>query len=220
MKKQKLTLLALAAGLGLAGSAYGQAFTLDFQGNTVTGGNLVLLESGSDPNNDFTGDRFDEQASADFEIQNIVGFGTLGITATALSDNLNVTSNGLQDGSTGYNGAGEGTSLIFDADVRIDFLDWVSFTSADSDSVGLSSGSTAIGTFNAGTVTGTTDFTSTNPATMAIVVAAGDAFRMSHAGGTFYLGQMGITVVPEPGSFALIAGCLGMVSIMLKRRRT
>ena len=31
-------------------------------------------------------------------------------------------------------------------------------------------------------------------------------------------GLEAFTVVPEPGSFALIAGCLGMASIMLKRR--
>lgn len=217
--KQKLTLTTLAALAGFAGASFGQSFTLDFENNSVTGGTLLLLEAGSDTTDDFTGDRFDEQTSAAFEIQNITGFGTLGVTASALSDDLNVTGSGLQDGSSGYDTAGEGTSFVFDTDVRIDFLDWVSFTSAGSDSVSLSSGSTTIGTFSEGSVTGTTDFTSTNPATMAIDVASGDAFTIGYDSGDFFLGQMGVTVVPEPGTFALMAGFLGLVSIMLKRRR-
>lgn len=219
MKNNKLTILALGALLGLAGAASGQSFTLDFENNSVTGGTLVLLETGNDPTTDFGGDRFDEQTSAAFEIQNIAGFGTLGVTASALSENLNVTGNGLQDGASGYGTAGEGTSFIFDADVRIDSLDWVSFTSSGNDSVTLSSGSTTIGTFGDGTVTGTTDFSSTNPATMSIDVAAGDAFTIAYDAGNFFLGQMGVTAVPEPNAYVLLAGLFGLGYVMARRRR-
>jgi len=213
---QILTVTASLAGTAVILSA--QSITLDFENNLVTGGDLVIQTAGTDAVDDFTGDRFDEQSSALFQIQNIATIGTLGVTATALIDDLNVTGSGLQDGASGYNGAGEGTSFLFDTDVIITSLDWVSFTSLGSDSVTLSVGATSIGTFGEGTVIGNTDFTSTNPATMNIAVSAGDAFTITFDNGAFYLGQMGFTVVPEPNAYALLSGICALASIMLRRR--
>jgi plastocyanin len=110
------------------------------------------------------------------------------VTASALDDDLNITSNGLQDGSSGYNNVGEGTSFVFDIDVTITSLDWVSFsTTASTDNVTLLNDSVNLGTFTNGTVSGGIDFTSTNPSTMNIAVTAGDAFEIQFsAGGTYY----------------------------------
>jgi hypothetical protein len=102
--------------------------------------------------------------------------------------------------------------------VIITSLDWVSFTSGGSDSVTLSVGATSIGTFGVGTVIGNTDFTSTNPATMNIAVSAGDAFTITFDNGAFYLGQMGLTVVPEPNAYALLSGICALAFVMLRRR--
>jgi hypothetical protein len=190
----------------------------DFEVNSVTGGTLVLLNSGSGATNDFKGDRFDGQAAANFEIQGIAGVGTLGITATSLMGALNVTGEGLQDGSSGYGTAGEGTSFTFDKDITITLLDWVNFTTDDGDSVTLSSGATNIGTFSKGTVIGSTDFSDTNPSVMSIDVAADELFTITYAAGNFALGQMGFTVVPEPQNYALLAAISALGFVMLRRR--
>lgn len=219
MKQNKLTLLALAAGLGLVGAVHGQTpITIDFQNSAITGGDLLLTEPGSGLTNDFTSDRFDELTSASFEIQNISGVGTLGITATALLDDLNVTGSGLQDGSSGYNAANEGTGFVFDRDVTITSIDFGSFTTLGGDSVTLSSGSTIVGTFGDGDVAGSTDFSSTNPAIMDIFVAAGDSFEIAYAGGSFWVESIGLTAVPEPSAYALLAGMMGLACVALRRR--
>jgi len=220
--KQKLTPTTLLALTGLFGASFGQTFTLDFRADatdSVIGGDLNITTGGTGSTTSFASDRFDEQSSSTFEISNITGFaGTLTVTASASSDDLNVTNSGLQDGPSGFDSSGEGTSFVFNEDVTITFLDWGSFTAAGNDSVTLSSGSSTIGTFSDGTVTGTTDFSSTNPATMAIDVAAGDAFTLAYGSGDFFLEEMGVTVVPEPGTLGLIAGMLGLTWVMLRRR--
>jgi len=215
----KKTFILLLTAFGLAaGSARAATITIDFENNSITGGNLVLLASGNDAVDDFSGDRFDELSSASFEIQNIAGVGTLGITATALLDDLNITGDGLQDGPSGYDTAGEGTSFVFDRDVTITALDWVSFTSAGSDSVTLRNGGAGLGTFSEGDSSGGIDFGSTNPSTMSIAVSSGDAFNAEYAGGDYYLGQMTLEVVPEPGTLAL-ASLAALAVFALHRRR-
>lgn len=212
------TVLTAAALSCFAYSASAQSVTLDFKGNTVTGGTLVLTEPGSGATNDFKGDRFDELTSASFQIQSIPSIGTLDVTASALLDDLNVTGSGLQDGSNGYDGAEEGTSFVFNQDVTITAMDWESFTTAGNDSVTLSSGATNIGTFPEETVTGSTDFSNTNPSTMSIEVSAGDAFTLTYDSGTFYLESITFTVVPEPGTYALLSGICALGFVMIRRR--
>jgi len=213
------SLLCAAIGSLFDGGAFGQAIVINFETSAITGGDLNLLGTGSGSTTDFTSDRFDEKTSTSFEIQNITGIGTLTVTATALIDDLNVTTNGLQDGSSGYNAVGEGTSFVFDKDVTITSLDWGSFTSAGNDSVQLQSGSTNIGTFADGDVVGTTDFSNTNPSTMSISVAQGDAFTLTYQSGNFFLESMGLTAVPEPEFYGAIAGLLVLGLAVVRRRR-
>lgn len=215
-----LQILAYTAAItSFATIAHAQAISFNFDDNTVVGGTLVLLESGTDPTNDFSGDRFDEQTSADFQIQGITGIGTLGVTATALVDDLNILSTGLADGSSGYGAAGEGTSFIFDKDVVITAMDWASFSATpSSDVVELLNNNVSLGNYTADTVTGSTDFTSTNPATMNIAVTAGNAFTLRWVAGDFELQGIGLTVVPEPNTYALLAGISALGVVMLRRR--
>ncbi len=213
----KTKFMILLAALGLtAANSWADAITLDFKGNSVTGGTLLLTESGTDATDDFTGDRFDELAIASFQITGLPTYGSLTITASALVDDLNVTGSGLQDGSSGYNAAGEGTSFVFNRDVIITALDWGSFTS---DTVILRNGATNLGTFTTGSpISGGIDFSDTDPAVMSITVAQGDAFVIENDSGTFYLESMNITAIPEPSSIMLM-GLVGIVAVSVLRKR-
>lgn len=220
--KFKTTILALLASAGLAISVYGQTtITIDFENSTITGGDLVLTETGTGVTDDFESDRFDELSSASFEIQNIASIGTLTVTATALLDDLNVTGSGLQDGSSGYDTAEEGTSFVFNRNVTITSIDFGSFTSAGNDEVILSSGSTTIGTFSEGTISGSTDFSNTNPATMSIAVAAGDAFEIAFSDGDYFVESIGMSVsaIPEPSTYGAIGGILALAMVLYRRRK-
>lgn len=49
---------------------------------------------------------------------------------------------------------------------------------------------------------------------------AGQRITLSISGGTnFTLENFTVTVVPEPGSYALLAGFMGLTSVMLRRRK-
>jgi len=213
------TLLTAAAISCFAYSASAQSVTFDFKNNTVTGGTLVLTETGTGALDDFTGDRFDELTSAGFQITGIGGgIGTLTGTATTLIDDLNVTGSGLQDGSNGYDALGEGTIFAFSKNIIVTGLDFGGFTSIGSDSVTISSGATTIGTFEDGETIGSTSFANTNAVTASIAVTAEDAFKIENVSGTYYLESITFTVVPEPGTYALLAGFCALGFVMLRRR--
>jgi len=215
--RTQLAALAIFAGFATAASAQTD-INIDFQGDTVAGGDLVLTEPGTGPTDDFASDRFDELSTASFEIQNIASVGTLTVTATALRDDLNALSGGLADGSGGHDQTGEGTSFVFDRDVTITSIDFGSFTSAGNDEVTLSNGSTVVGTFAEGDISGSTDFSSTNPATMSIDVASGDDFEIAYSNGDYLIESIGMNVVPEPGNYALACGAIALIWVMHRRR--
>jgi hypothetical protein len=203
MKKQKLTLLALAAGLGLAGSAYGQAtFVFENSGTTI-GGALSGQSSGS-----FAVDGIEITATASIDEFNATGSG-FGINQSASGDDTD----GFDFTETAGLGVAEGFTLSFDQAVTLISFD-VSSWNAGGDEVTLLDGATTIGTI---TSTGSTLLGN-------YALAHGSSIIVNTTAGTYgngwSFGSITVSAVPEPGSFALIAGCLGMVSIMLKRRRT
>jgi hypothetical protein len=211
---------------------YSQAVSLNFKTDTVVGGDLVISSSGTDATDSFKGDRFEGQSSSVFEIQNITGIGTLQITAAATKPAvgyLHVTANGLQDGTSGYDDSDEGTRFTFGTAVRIQSIDWGSFTDnggTDFDEVSLYNGLNGtdfIGTFKDGDTIGSTSFASTDPSTMDIVVGANHTFRIlfNHKSSSsgFYLESMNFNVVPEPAEYALALGICSLIGSVLYRRR-
>lgn len=213
-----LNVATLSCSISIASA---QTVNFDFENNTVTGGTLILQPAGTDPVDSFLGDRFDQQFNANFQITGIGGaIGTLNGTASALFDDLNVTASGLADAGSGYNGTGEGTSFVFDEDIVVTGLDFTSFTSEGGDSVTLLSGITSIGTFEDGEIIGSTNFFDPNAVTASIFVAAGDAFTIEYAAGAYHLGDFTFTVVPEPGTYALLSGFCALGFVMLRRRKS
>lgn len=225
LKREFLTII--PAILGSTVFAATHAISLDFKADTVIGGDLVI--SGTGDTGSFKGSLFDEQASSIFEIQNITDIGSIQITASSLDSYLNVTSDGLQDGTSGYNASGEGTSFTFDTAVRIQSLDWGSFTYDDPsnfDQVSLYNGiggSNLLGTFVYGQTIGSTSFADTNPATMDILVEANHSFRIQFeqqsTSNGFYLESMSFNIVPEPSAYALALGICSLLSAVIIRKR-
>ena len=188
---------------------------------TLTGGSLVLTDAGSGPTNTWLSDRF-EHASSTFEVQSIPTIGTLTVTATSLVGDLNITSSGLSDGSSGYGATGEGTSFTFSEDVTITMFDFSSFTSGGGDTVDLSVGTTLLGTFSDDTVVASVaDFTNPNNVSASISVSAGDAFTLTYQAGNFSLEEISFSVlasVPEANFYSLIVGISGLFLVVNRRR--
>jgi hypothetical protein len=223
-------LLLLTAALGLAAALVrADSITLDFENDSVTGGSLNITSGTSGATDSFTSPRFDNQISSTFEITGLPTYGTLTVTATGLGTDLSMFSGGLGDGTGGYNATGEGTSFIFSEDVTITGLDWTSFTVGGNDSVSLYNGTpntfdgtTILGTYADDTVSGGIDFTNPNSVTMNVTVLAGDAFsfRNSDGAGDFYLGDISLTVIPEPSSLVLVGlAALAVAGILRSRKR-
>ncbi|MFW5894217.1 MAG: hypothetical protein ACOCUY_03690 [Verrucomicrobiota bacterium] len=213
MLKEVVAMLGLIVAV-CAGSAHGAEVTLDFINNNdtdVSGGTLQNPDGTS-----LTWDDVDEEESYAFQIVDIESTGSVGITAEARRDDLNFLSNGLADGSTGYNEAEEGTDFTFDRAVTITEMDWCSFTSGGSDSVKLMLDDVSLGTFGQDDVSGGIDFTDTNPARMSINVPAGSTFSLEYEGGDFKLERLTFTI-PEPAAASLII--LGGTALLCRRRR-
>jgi hypothetical protein len=220
MKITRILIAAISIN-ALTHAATAQDVTFFFETDvspSVTGGNLVLTDTGTGPTNTWESDRF-EAGSSTFEIQSIPIYGTLTVTANSLIGDLNVTEDGLADGGSGYNASGEGTSFTFSQDVTITGFDFAAFTTAGSDSIELSIGASSLGTFSDGTViAGVADFTNTNAVIASIDVSAGQVFSLARQDGSFHLQTLSFTVVPEPGTFALLAGFSALASVMFRRR--
>ena len=86
----------IAASICFASTVFAQDIAFFFDtGDTpdVTGGSLVLTDSGSGSTSAWESDRFEKRSST-FEIQSIPVYGTLTITANSFLGDLNVTGSG------------------------------------------------------------------------------------------------------------------------------
>jgi len=211
MKKQKLTLLALVAGLGLAGNSFGQIAIFDFTGESLADSasttNLVVSEVSTNSSfNSFTSATEWDSAAQ------VSGAGNFFSAPTTQADASNaitftITANsGYEFSISGFSFQARSTSTA-PADVGFiingTLYDFSANYSNDSTITTISQGSLG--------------FTELTAATISI------QGWNSSSSGALQLDNLqvtgGVSAVPEPGSFALIVGCLGLTFVMLKRRK-
>jgi len=224
---RKALLVTLGIGSCVLGLPAQVTVTIDFEDSTIEGGS-IRAEPNHTPEpitDQFRDPWFDEVSAgtaASFTIENIDLIGTLNVTAEALSDDLNVTDDGLSDGVSGYNAEGDGTTFTFDRDLTVTAIDFTSFTSGGGDEVVLESGDQSVGPIAEGQSVSTpfaANFGETNPATTEIPVSAGDSFVVAWSSGEFWVESLAIQTVPEPSRFGLVAAILALAAALFARRR-
>lgn len=151
-----------------------------------------------------------------FNLSSIVSGLTL--TVTASQGDISNTNNGLGIGSGGtLDSPGDALTFTFNRAITFDFLDMGDFGPSVGDVVQLSYSNSnptvtlGVGDFDNNT-SDTITFSSAN------LVAANESFTLSYDGGAFSIEGFNVTVVPEPGIYAVLAGLCGMAFVMLKSR--
>lgn len=176
---------------------------------------------------DFTGKggTFDGLTTQDVFLSDLgTGFNTT-MTVSSVGGNLNSNSgnfgvDGSEVGETNdwIDGTAESISLIFTSDIELNFIEFGGVGSDASDGVSLTIGGSAIDLF-----TGVAGFAATpdiyTPGSP-IALSSGQSIIItgSSATSSFDLENFNITVVPEPGTFALFAGVFALASVMIRRR--
>lgn len=195
----KLTHKLLAVTLSVCiSSAANAAFTIDLTGNNAYDGQNPLLIPFTDGANSATAN----------------------LVPTGGAFNSNSGNFGIGDDQ--IDGTSEVITITFDKDIFFNFIDFGGVGAAISDAASLTVAGTNLDLYTGNPASpifkGSTDvYTPTS----AISVLAGQNIIItgSTATSSFDLERLNVTVVPEPGTFALLAGCCGMVFVMLKRRR-
>lgn len=213
--KNKITTIALASVLGLAGAANGQSlFTIDF---SQTAPNQVIASAANVSVSDVT------------LTAGSIAYGNFGSTFGGVHDFAESSQNWT---ATNFTDAKKFTFTVT-ADSGFEFS--------------LADFSSLLRSTNAGPQAGTLIVNGTDYATIDLVNSDGQSFdavtiglsglttatieiagwlngsRSSSGGGAFRIGAVegigSVSVVPEPGSYALLAGLLGMGYVMIRRRR-
>lgn len=200
----KLTsnLLTIALSITLS-SAASAAFTIDLTGNNDYDGENPLLIPFIDGANSATatlvptGGSFNSNAG-DFGIND-------GTEASETSDQID--------------GTDEIVTITFNKDILFNFIDLGGVGPDADDGVSFTiAGSTTILETDVTGFNGTTDvYTPTSPISLLTgqsIILTGESTNSS-----FDIQSLNVTVVPEPGTFALLSGFCGLVFVMLKRRR-
>ncbi|MDQ8206530.1 hypothetical protein QEH52_03355 [Coraliomargarita sp. SDUM461003] len=175
--------------------------TFDPTGNSAYDGLATINESLTDTDNGFNT--------------------TITLTAGGGTFNSNSGDFGIDSG-TGTNdfidGTSESITITFSTDILFNFIDLSEVGSDATDGAKLTIGGSSINLFTGVTgFNGTQDiYTPTSP----IALSSGDSIILtgSEATSEFTLEGINITVVPEPGTFALLSGFSALTFVMLRRR--
>lgn len=240
--KTKITTIALAAALGLAGAAHGQLlYQADFNAPAFSDGDLVgqdgwanhsgsgefiqvsnVATDGFITLNQGGGSRED----ANIDLGATMGAGSIwsaSFDVTVLSGSSSVYIAHFKDGGFGFN------ARVFLADPVDggDFTFGISDTSSSPDttfSSDFSFNTTYRPTVTYNFDTGISSLTVGTESVSSINADIGQSmtsFAFRQAGGSFVsnIDNLEVSAVPEPSAYALLAGLLGLGYVMVRRRR-
>jgi len=201
MKKLTHTLLTAAAISCFAYSASAQTTFTFLDDTTTIGSGLDGSSTGS-----FTVSGIEITATANDGVFNGTGSG-FGINQTAIGDDTDGIDFAIPADAPGII---ESFTLTFDQAVILNSFEVSSFGA--SDEITITDGASTVATITSTGLTSLGNYNLGSSSTLSVTTSAG-----TYANGWSF-DAITVTAVPEPSSFALLAGCFALASVMIRRR--
>ena len=190
----KIRLISLAAAAFLFTSTVNAAFTIDLTGNNIYDGENPLNIAFTDG----------------------VNSAIATLIPTGGSFNSNADDFGIGDDQ--IDGTSEIVTITFDKAIEFNFIDFGGVGSTISDGAKLTIAGVSTDLFTG--VTGFSGSSDTYTPSSPIEIAIGQSISVtgSSATSSFDIQTINVSIVPEPNTYALIAGMFALVSVMFQRR--
>jgi len=190
----KIRLISLAAAAFLFTSTVNAAFTIDLTGNN----------------------NYDDENPLNIAFTDGVNSAIATLIPTGGSFNSNTDDFGIGDDQ--IDGTSEIVTITFDKAIEFNFIDFGGVGSTISDGAKLTIAGVSTDLFTGVTgFSGSSDkYTPSSP----IEIAIGQSISVtgSSATSSFDIQTINVSIVPEPNTYALIAGVFALVSVMFQRR--
>ena len=190
----KISLIPLAAAAFLFTSTVNAAFTIDLTGNN----------------------NYDDENPLNIAFTDGVNSATATLIPTGGDFNSNTGDFGIGDDQ--IDGTSEIVTITFDKAIEFNFIDFGGVGSTISDGAKLTIAGVSTDLFTGVTgFSGSSDkYTPSSPIEIAIGQSIG--VTGSSATSSFDIQTINVSIVPEPNTYALIAGMFALVSVMFQRR--
>jgi hypothetical protein len=190
----KIRLISLAAAAFLFTSTVNAAFTIDLTGNNI----------------------YDSENPLNIAFTDGVNSAIATLIPTGGSFNSNAGDFGI--GNDQIDGTSEIVTITFDKAIEFNFIDFGGVGSTISDGAKLTIAGVSTDLFTG--VTGFSGSSDTYTPSSPIEIAIGQSIGVtgSSATSSFDIQTINVSIVPEPNTYALIAGMFALVSVMFQRR--
>jgi hypothetical protein len=190
----KIRLISLAAAAFLFTSTVNAAFTIDLTGNNI----------------------YDSENPLNIAFTDGVNSAIATLIPTGGSFNSNTGDFGIGDDQ--IDGTSEIVTITFDKAIEFNFIDFGGVGSTISDGAKLTIAGVSTDLFTG--VTGFSGSSDTYTPSSPIEIAIGQSIGVtgSSATSSFDIQTINVSIVPEPNTYALIAGMFVLVSVMFQRR--